>query len=158
MRPKKRLSPPITGSVLALVLTLAVILCAAFALSGCEPEPLPVATISFQEEGLVPRATPPPTSPLMPQATETVAAEVSTGSASVAHGQQLWREQSCSLCHGVLAAGGVGPALIGNHTSLSTLTQVVRAGRGTMPSFGLDKLSDQDISDIYAWLEQLSSQ
>ena len=80
-----------------------------------------------------------------------------TGAAGAAHGQQLWQEQGCSLCHGALAAGGAGPALIGNHMSLWGLTQVVRAGRGSMPSFGLDELSEQDVSDIYSWLQQFSS-
>jgi mono/diheme cytochrome c family protein len=158
MRPKKRSSLLITGSVLALVFTLALVLGAAFVLSGCQPEPLPVATVSFQEAGLVPQATPVPTSPLTPQATETTTARAMTGAPGAAHGQQLWQEQSCSLCHGAQAAGGVGPALVNNQMSLATLTQMLRVGRGTMPAFGQDKLSDQDISDIYSWLKQLSGQ
>jgi mono/diheme cytochrome c family protein len=154
MRPKKRSSLLITGSVLALALTLALVLGAAFVLSGCQPEPLPVATVTFHEAGMVPRTTPVLTS----QATETTTAQAMTGAAGAAHGQQVWQEQSCGLCHGAQAAGGVGPALVNNQMSLAALTQVVRAGRGTMPAIGQDKLSDQDISDIYSWFKQLSGQ
>jgi len=126
-------------------------------LAGCGSEALPVATLSVQEAGLAPRATPLPTLPPVPRETE-LTAESFEGAIGAAHGQQLWQEQGCNLCHGSLAAGGSGPRLIGDHLSLWGLLQVARAGRGSMPAYGPDTLSQQDISDIYAWLQLFSAE
>ncbi len=102
----------------------------------------------------VPLATPvaaPPTATPKPM-TE---AEPAASSASTERGAKIWVEQNCNLCHGDQAAGRIGPRLAGTSLSAEAVAQVVRAGKGSMPTYKTDKLNDADLAAVYAWLQTL---
>lgn len=58
---------------------------------------------------------------------------------------------NCSSCHGSGAEGGTGPELIG--TPLSHFVDSIQNGIGFMPAF--PDLTDQDIADIYGYVQSL---
>lgn len=59
---------------------------------------------------------------------------------------------NCESCHGVDAAGGIGPALAGFGED-TEFVEVVLSGEEDMPSF--ESLPDQDIADILAYCKSL---
>lgn len=67
-------------------------------------------------------------------------------------GEDIYR-RACGLCHG---PGGLelGPALKTQKKSLDDIPRLIRAGKGSMPFFSRDKLSDADIADIVAYVER----
>jgi ubiquinol-cytochrome c reductase cytochrome c subunit len=69
---------------------------------------------------------------------------------------------NCAACHGSTGAGGVagGGAWTPNvarHDAV-TLAQAIRIGPFQMPAFGPDQLSDQEIGDIAAFLEEVRNE
>lgn len=72
----------------------------------------------------------------------------------VAVGRDLYVAKGCLACHGEAGSGtDLGPALPG-HTEEQVLMQV-RTPRGMMPSFGLDKISDEELAAISAYVLSL---
>jgi mono/diheme cytochrome c family protein len=69
-----------------------------------------------------------------------------------ANGQVLY-DANCAGCHGASADGGSGPSLLGE--DLGEFLEVVPNGEGSMPAF--PDMSDQDIADIYAFVQTLSN-
>ena len=77
-----------------------------------------------------------------------------------AAGAQVFQAQ-CNGCH-PNANAGIGPALHGPAFSErfptdGSVAAVVRAGRGGMPAFSADKVSDQDLANLVAYLRTLSA-
>jgi len=68
-----------------------------------------------------------------------------------AAGQAAWATLPCKSCHGDNAEGNIGPKLTGYPESYSEFTSVVRNGREQMPAWGADKVTDQQLLDLYAW-------
>lgn len=60
---------------------------------------------------------------------------------------------SCGGCH-PKGGAGVGPDLHG--FSADSISSTVRAGKGIMPAFGSDKVSDKQLLDIVAFLRTLN--
>ncbi len=60
--------------------------------------------------------------------------------------------KACGICHGT-GGLGVGPSYRMLKRKLDELPRVVRSGSENMPFFATDRLSDQEIADIRAWLE-----
>lgn len=80
-------------------------------------------------------------------------APIPTGDA--ARGQVLY-DASCIVCHGVGAAGAIGPRLAGNSVVSNDRVfwdRVLRGGH-MMPPLG-DALTSQQIADIQSWLKSL---
>ncbi len=71
----------------------------------------------------------------------------------VAAGQTAFTSKGCSACHGANGEGGIGPKIAGTSRSLDQVTSRVRSGGGAMPAFDSSKVSDQDIANIYAFLQ-----
>ena len=71
-------------------------------------------------------------------------------------GKQLFLKQNCYYCHGTSGQGGRDGARIAQ-TSLNVqgLIRYVRKPTGGMPAFTEKILSDQELSDIYAYLKSL---
>ena len=125
----------------------------AAALTACA-EQIPVGTAAPGAPD-VPLATPlaaPPTA--TPHAIEPVVKPVAA-SASNDRGAQAWAGQNCNLCHGDQAAGRIGPQLAKTSVSADAFAKVVRGGRGSMPAYTADKLSDADLTAMLAWLQTL---
>lgn len=74
-------------------------------------------------------------------------------SGEAAEGHELYVQVGCSACHGQNAEGGLGPALAG-HTREQVLRQV-RSPIGQMPPFPPERLSDEDLEKIAAYIVSL---
>jgi len=70
-------------------------------------------------------------------------------------GEELYRA-SCSVCHGVRAAGNIGPRLVGNPilSNDEAFWKIVYEGRHVMPPLK-GAVSEQQMADIRAWLQTL---
>ena len=71
-------------------------------------------------------------------------------------GEQLWSELVCSACHGQAAEGDIGPRLAGTGLSVDQIRAVVRLGKGRMPAFDEDAVSDLALEHVYAWLRSMA--
>jgi mono/diheme cytochrome c family protein len=67
----------------------------------------------------------------------------------------VFREKPCAGCHGENAQGDFGPKIAGTELSFEDVHKRVREGEAPMPPFSPEQVSDQDIRDIYAWLQSL---
>lgn len=72
-----------------------------------------------------------------------------------AAGQTAYASLPCVGCHGENAEGSVGPKLAGFSEGWDTFESYVRNGKGEMPKFGTDIVSDQQLADVYAWVTSL---
>lgn len=63
---------------------------------------------------------------------------------------------SCIVCHGLQAAGGIGPRLAGNAvlSNEPAFWKVVYEGRHVMPPLK-GAITEQQMADIHAWLKTL---
>lgn len=71
-------------------------------------------------------------------------------------GKQLFMKQNCYYCHGTSGQGGRDGARIAQTAlNLQGVMRYVRKPTGGMPAFTEKILSDQDLTDIYAYLKSL---
>jgi mono/diheme cytochrome c family protein len=62
----------------------------------------------------------------------------------------------CYACHGTLGQGAsTGPRLAPNPIPFAAFQQQVRQPRQDMPRYAPQFLSDQDLADIYAYLQSI---
>ncbi len=82
--------------------------------------------------------------------------EVAEGSA--ARGQQVWNA-NCSHCHGATGAGGVAGAGAWTPSvsdkSAQTIAEAIRVGPFQMPQFEAGQISDQEIADVVAFMNEV---
>ncbi|MBI3287179.1 MAG: cytochrome c [Chloroflexi bacterium] len=97
----------------------------------------------------------PSTATLEPSPTSTIPSPAATIVPDPALGAQLYRSVGCARCHGPNAEGGVNPTLAGIRMSFSTFMRQVRMPRGEMEPFPPERVSNQELSHIYAWLQSL---
>ncbi len=82
-----------------------------------------------------------------------------TGAATegdAANGKKLFASAGCGGCHTFSAAGStgtVGPNLDDAEVDVDAAVQQIKNGGGGMPAFG-DRLSDQEIADVAAFVTQ----
>ena len=81
-----------------------------------------------------------------------MSAETDSPEALARRGEQLFRE-SCNACH-PSGGKGVGPALE-RALARESAVQQIRDGFGLMPGFGEDKLSDDDVDAVLAYVDGL---
>jgi len=69
----------------------------------------------------------------------------------VAAGKSVF-EANCNACH---PGGdkGVGPSIKG--LSADRIRTATRQGKGAMPAFGADRISDKQLTDLIAYIETL---
>jgi mono/diheme cytochrome c family protein len=80
----------------------------------------------------------------------------STLAASADKGKSAFLQHGCWQCHGYQGQGGVtGPKLAPGPIPFETLSNFVRTTNRQMPPFSKDILSDEDLADIYAYLESI---
>jgi mono/diheme cytochrome c family protein len=71
-------------------------------------------------------------------------------------GKQLFLKQNCYYCHGTAGQGGRDGARIAQTSlNLQGVIRYVRKPAGAMPAFTEKILSDQELTDIYAYLKSL---
>jgi ubiquinol-cytochrome c reductase cytochrome c subunit len=70
-------------------------------------------------------------------------------------GKELFQSYGCYQCHGREAQGGAGtgPRLAPKPIAFAALSRYVRQPTGQMPPYTSKVVSDQDLADIYAFLE-----
>ena len=82
-----------------------------------------------------------------------------TGAAAegdAANGKKVFASAGCGGCHTFSAAGSsgtVGPNLDDANVDVDAAVQQIKNGGGGMPAFG-DRLSDQEIADVAAFVTQ----
>jgi len=68
-------------------------------------------------------------------------------------GKRLYTDMTCFFCHGTAGQGGSAGARIALvQRSAEAFIRYVRRPSGAMPAFGERILSDQQLTDIYAFL------
>lgn len=87
-------------------------------------------------------------------AAATLAAQSSTGDA--ANGKRLFVKDGCYECHGYAGQGGFAGARIADiELKAKGLIAYVRAPAGQMPAYKEKVISDQELTDIWAYLQSL---
>jgi mono/diheme cytochrome c family protein len=82
--------------------------------------------------------------------------QASAVAASAEKGKSAFLQHGCWQCHGYQGQGGVtGPKLAPNPIPFDTLSNFVRTTNRAMPPFSKDILSDEDLGDIYAYLQAI---
>lgn len=125
--------------------------CASGAATATQPGPAPITVANVQAVTSTPAPSPTPFD-------ETVAT-VPPISDPVS-GAALFVERQCAMCHGDDAVGGMGPALNNNDFAQrfpddAEITQVVREAPTGMPSYDIDRLTEQQMGDVVAYLRSL---
>lgn len=75
--------------------------------------------------------------------------------ASAEHGKVEFLQHGCWQCHGEVGQGGVGPKLAPDPLPFEALSTFVRTTNRNMPSFSEQILSNNDLADIYAYLQSI---
>jgi mono/diheme cytochrome c family protein len=75
--------------------------------------------------------------------------------ASAENGKVAFLKHGCWQCHGYQAQGGVGPRLAPDPIPFDTLSTFVRTTNRAMPPFREEILSNEDLADIYAYLQSI---
>jgi mono/diheme cytochrome c family protein len=86
----------------------------------------------------------------------TVQTEAAPAEGDPAKGEEIYASAGCGGCHVFEPAGSsgtVGPSLDESNASFEDAVQQIRNGGGGMPAFG-DRLSDQEIADVAAFVTQ----
>jgi mono/diheme cytochrome c family protein len=86
-----------------------------------------------------------------------LAASLSTAAlaADAAAGKQKYVTHGCFQCHGFVGQGGAGPKLAPNPMPYDTLASFVRTTNRAMPPYSEKILPNEDLADIYAYLESI---
>jgi ubiquinol-cytochrome c reductase cytochrome c subunit len=84
-----------------------------------------------------------------------LAAQTPAPAGNAQKGKQLFQNDGCYQCHGREAQGGLGtgPRLAPRPIAFSALSKYVRQPTGQMPPYTSKVVSDQDLADIYAFLQ-----
>ncbi|HEX9443021.1 MAG TPA: cytochrome c [Candidatus Binatia bacterium] len=77
---------------------------------------------------------------------------------SAENGYKAYMTYMCYTCHGTVGHGadrGTGPKLAPNPLSFASFTVQVRTPRQDMPAYRKPFVSDQEVADIYAYLQSI---
>jgi mono/diheme cytochrome c family protein len=72
---------------------------------------------------------------------------------SAVKGKEIFHRVGCYECHNYQGQGGVGPQV--SAVAFERLKSYVRTANGNMPPYAPTVLSDDDIADIYAYLQSI---
>jgi ubiquinol-cytochrome c reductase cytochrome c subunit len=85
-----------------------------------------------------------------------VLGQASADAASAEKGKAAFVQHGCWQCHGYQGQGGVtGPKLAPDPLPFEALSNFVRTTNRAMPPFREEILSNEDLADIYAYLESI---
>jgi len=70
-------------------------------------------------------------------------------------GADLYKTVGCSGCHGNSGEGLIGPALNQKAFPADEITAAVRNGKGAMPPFSTEKISDKDLQALITYVRSL---
>jgi ubiquinol-cytochrome c reductase cytochrome c subunit len=72
-----------------------------------------------------------------------------------AKGKTAFVQHGCYQCHGTVGQGGAGAKLAPKPLPEETFTSFVRSTNRAMPPYSEQILSNEDLADIYAYLETI---
>ena len=81
-------------------------------------------------------------------------AEQARAAPSAAKGKEIFRRVGCYECHNYQGQGGVGPRLA-KTLPFEALKSYVRNANGNMPPYAPSVLPDDELADIYAYLQSV---
>jgi len=86
-----------------------------------------------------------------------IVALAQTKPGDTAKGKQTFLQNGCYQCHGTVGQGGLaGPRLAQSKLTLTGFTAYVRnPNPGGMPPFRAKVMSDQELADVYAYLQSV---
>jgi mono/diheme cytochrome c family protein len=85
-----------------------------------------------------------------------VSLQASAVAASAEKGKAAFLQHGCWQCHGSQGQGGIaGARLAPNPIPFDTLSNFVRTTSRAMPPFSREILPDDDLADIYAYLQSI---
>jgi mono/diheme cytochrome c family protein len=92
------------------------------------------------------------------QANDHAAKSTGSSAGNVETGKQLFRKDGCYECHGSQGqiASRAGPALTPTLAPFDGFASYVRRPSGSMPAYSEKVLSNQELSDIYAFLKSVA--
>ncbi len=70
-----------------------------------------------------------------------------------AQGQAKYIAVGCAACHGDRGEGGIGPRSSGTTMRLADVQILVRSGAMDGVRYDENELTDQDVANIYLWLQ-----
>jgi mono/diheme cytochrome c family protein len=82
-------------------------------------------------------------------------AEDAAPKGDVVHGKKIYVSYGCWQCHGYQGQGGAGPKLAPQPLPYEAISRQLRKPRGTMPVYTHVTTPDQDVADIYAYLQSI---
>lgn len=87
--------------------------------------------------------------------TFTVALAAQTPAGNAQNGKRLFDKYGCYQCHGFDGHGGAGARLSPNAIAFNAFSKYVRQPTGEMPPYTAKVVSDQELTDIFAFLKSL---
>jgi mono/diheme cytochrome c family protein len=79
-----------------------------------------------------------------------------TANGNAENGKRLFTKETCYYCHGTAGQGGRdGARIAATALNVQGFIRYVRKPAGAMPAFTEKLLSDQELTDIYAYLQTL---
>ena len=72
-----------------------------------------------------------------------------------ANGKKIFDKYGCYQCHDHDAKGGAGARLAPNPVPFAVFSRYVRKPAGEMPPYTSKVVSDQELADIYAFLQTI---
>jgi ubiquinol-cytochrome c reductase cytochrome c subunit len=80
-----------------------------------------------------------------------------TPQGDAAHGRQVFDAVGCWQCHGYVGQGSIlsGPRLAPKPLPLDKFRELVREPLNQMPAYSTEVLSDEDLTDVHAYLESI---
>jgi mono/diheme cytochrome c family protein len=92
---------------------------------------------------------------LLPLLAATAPAQTKPGDSE--NGKRLFMRNGCYQCHGTVGQGGLaGPRLAQTKLTLAGFTVYVRNPRpGNMPPYRTKVMTDQELSDVYAYIQSV---
>ena len=70
-------------------------------------------------------------------------------------GESFYTKFECSLCHGAVGEGNVGPALNQAEIPADTISDVIRNGTGAMQGYRSDKMSDEEMDALILYVQSI---
>ena len=74
---------------------------------------------------------------------------------SAQNGRKIFDSYGCYQCHGHDGHGGAGARLAPNPLPFAAFSRYVRQPAGEMPPYTTKVVSDQELADMYAYLQSL---
>lgn len=84
-----------------------------------------------------------------------MAAAAAAQTPSAQNGRKLFDSYGCYQCHDHDGHGGVGARLAPNPIPFAAFSKYVRQPTGEMPPYTAKVVTDQELADIYAYLQSI---